>query len=72
MLEFLFEKFNGSELLSYVWNEIEVSKLDEARAANKLKVFEIIYGTSKFHCMVFKPNGNSFKASPRMALWWLF
>ena len=72
MLEFLSEKFNGSELLSYVWNEIEVSKLDEARAANKLKVFEIIYGTSKFHCMVFKPNGNSFKASPRMSLWWLF
>ena len=68
MLEFLSEKCNDSKLLSYVWKEIEVSQLDEARAANKLKVFETIDGSSKFHCMVFKPNGNSVKASPRICL----
>ena len=68
MLEFLSEKFNESELLSYVWKEIEVSQLDEARAANKLKVFETIDGSSKFHYMVFKPNGNSVKESPRIWL----
>ena len=59
-LEFLSEKFNDSESLS--------SQLDEARAANKLKDFETIYGSSKFHCLVFKPNGNSFEASPRICL----
>ena len=68
MLEFLSEKFNDSESLSYVWKEIEVSQLDEARAANKLKVFETIDGSSKFHCIMFKPNGNSVKASPRICL----
>ena len=68
ILEFLSKKFNGSKSLSYMWKEIEVSQLHEARAARKLKVFETIYGSSKFHCMVFKPNGNSFKASPRICL----
>ena len=68
MLEFLSEKFNDSESLSYVWKEIEASQLDEARAANKLKVFETIGGSSKFYYMVFKPNGNSVKASARICL----
>ena len=68
ILEFLSKKFNGSKSLSYMWKEIEVSQLHEARAARKLKVFETIYGSSKFHCMVFKPNGNSSKASPRICL----
>ena len=64
MLEFLSQKFNDRESLSYMWKEIE----DEARAADKLKVFGTVYGSSKFNCMVFKPNGNSSKASPRICL----
>ena len=63
MLEFLSQKFNDRESLSYMWKEIE----DEARAADKLKVFGTVYGSSKFNCMVFKPNGNSLKHLPEYA-----
>ena len=49
-----------------MWKEIEVTQLGKARTANKLKVFETVDGSSKFHCMVFKPNGNSVKTSLRI------
>ena len=51
-----------------MWKEIEVTQLGKARTANKLKVFETVDGSSKFHCMVFKPNGNSVKTSLRIWL----
>ena len=43
LLEFLSEKFNDSESLSYVWKEIEVSQLDEARAANKKRFWNNLW-----------------------------
>ena len=68
MVEFLHEKFNQNTDPNYFFTDITPESLAQERKIANLKVFSTVNGSSKFNCIVFRPN-QPMKASPRICLY---
>lgn len=62
MVEFLVEKFKSSKK-NYVIKELSCHELDVTRSQFRSKKFSIIDGSSRFQCLIFTPDEDSFLAS---------
>ena len=63
MVEYLDEKFGDRTSPTFFFKDIETTTLDEERASSNLLHFDTVTGSSSFHCMVFTPGKETFKAS---------
>ena len=68
MVNFLSSKFEVIESPKYVLKEMDQKILEETRMANKLKIVQIVDGSSSFQVIVFNPDSTEIKASERICI----
>ena len=66
MVNFLQPKFSEQNNPSYYFKEITCNKLDIEHSTERLLKHKTIDGPNSFQVMVFTPNSETFKASPRI------
>ena len=66
--EYLHEKFGKKTAPVYHCHEMKVKQLEEERQRNRYRKFDTVEGSSSFHVMVFQPNSQTFRASPRLCV----